>query len=281
MTKTYTYCYFGIIILVSLLECVVPRRQPGSALRLRWLSNFGITLIDTLFLRLLFPIAGIAWAIYCTERGWGVFNQFSAPFWLTLAVTLLALDLVTFTQHYLLHHIPLFWRMHRTHHSDVDCDFSTAARFHPLESVYTTTILMATVAALGLPASAVFVSQLLTTVISFAEHGNVSVPASVERVLRLFVVTPDVHRIHHSADAAETNSNYGTLFPWWDRLFGTYVAEPVAGHHMTFGLDDFSERRHQTLIGLLTQPFDGVKISNKPNRSHAEHPQKVVANSLE
>jgi sterol desaturase/sphingolipid hydroxylase (fatty acid hydroxylase superfamily) len=273
MTKTYAYYYFGVIILVSLLECVVPRRKLGDALRLRWLSNFGIAFIDTLFLRLLFPIAGIAWAVYCAERGWGVFNQISAPAWLTLAVALLALDLVTFTQHYLLHHIPLFWRMHRTHHSDNDCDFSTAVRFHPLENVYTTVVLTAAIAALGLPAFAVFVSQLLTTVISFTEHGNLSVPASVERVLRLFVVTPDMHHIHHSADIADTNSNYGTLFPWWDRLFGTYVAEAVAGpDHVTFGLLDFSERRHQTLPGLLAQPFAG---------DAAVQAQKLVANSSE
>jgi sterol desaturase/sphingolipid hydroxylase (fatty acid hydroxylase superfamily) len=273
MTKTYAYYYFGVIILVSLLECVVPRRKLGDALRLRWLSNFGIAFIDTLFLRLLFPIAGIAWAVYCAERGWGVFNQIPAPAWLTLAVALLALDLVTFTQHYLLHHIPLFWRMHRTHHSDNDCDFSTAVRFHPLENVYTTVVLTAAIAALGLPAFAVFVSQLLTTVISFTEHGNLSVPASVERVLRLFVVTPDMHHIHHSADIADTNSNYGTLFPWWDRLFGTYVAEAVAGpDHVTFGLLDFSERRHQTLPGLLAQPFAG---------DAAVQAQKLVANSSE
>ncbi len=273
MTKTYAYYYFGIIILVSLLECVIPRRNPGDAVRLRWPSNFGITLIDTLFLRLLFPVAGFGWAIYCSERGWGLFNQISAPSWLTLAVTVLALDLATFAQHYLLHHIPLFWRMHRTHHSDVDYDFSTAFRFHPLESVYTTTMLSVTVAALGLPAAAVFISQLLNTIITFTEHGNVSIPASVDRVLRLFVVTPDVHRIHHSADIADTNSNYGTLFPWWDRLFGTYVAEPAAGQdHLTFGLLDFSERRHQTLPGLLAQPFAG---------NAAVHSQKLVANSSE
>jgi sterol desaturase/sphingolipid hydroxylase (fatty acid hydroxylase superfamily) len=254
-SRMYAFSYFGIIILASLLEWVLPRRE-GIDLRFRWLSNFGLTLIDSLFLRLLFPLAGFGWALYCAERGWGVFNQISAPSWLTVVITLLALDLATFMQHYFLHHVPLFWRMHRTHHSDYDCDFSTAARFHPLESVYTTTVLAATVAALGLPAAAVFISQLLTTLVSFAEHANVSIPASVDRVLRLVVVTPDVHRIHHSAVISETNSNYGTLFPWWDRLFGTYVAEPAAGQeHLIFGLVDFSERRHQTLRGLLAQPF--------------------------
>lgn len=257
-SKIYAFSYFGTIILVSLLEVVVPRREPGGALRLRWLSNFGITVIDSVLLRVLFPLAGFGWAIYCTGHGWGLFNQISAPSWLTFAITLLSLDLATFAQHYLLHHVPLFWRMHQTHHSDIDCDFSTAVRFHPLESIYTTTVFTATIAVLGLPAAAVFVSQLLSTIISFTEHGNVSVPAPVDRVLRLFIVTPDVHRVHHSAAVSDTNSNYGTLFTWWDRLFGTYVAEPAAGReHVTFGLADFSERRHQTLSGLLAQPFAG------------------------
>jgi len=255
-SQVYAFVYFGIIILVSLLECVVPRRGAGSALRMRWLSNFGITIVDSAFLRLLFPVAGFGWAIYCSGRGWGLFNQVSAPSWLTLVVALLALDLATFGQHYLLHHVPLFWRIHRTHHSDLDCDFSTAVRFHPLESIYTSVVLTATIAVLGLPAAAVFISQLLSTVISFAEHGNISVPAPVERALGLFIVTPDVHRIHHSADASDTNSNYGTLFTWWDRIFGTYVVEPAAGHDdVIFGLPEFSERRHQTLGGLLAQPF--------------------------
>lgn len=255
-SQTYAFFYFGIIILVSLLEWVAPRRQPGDALGLRWLSNFGLTIIDSVCLRMLFPLAGYGWAVYCTERGWGLFNRISAPSWLTFVVALAALDLATFTQHYLLHHVPLFWRIHRTHHSDCDCDFSTAVRFHPLESVYTTAVLTTTIAGLGLPAAAVLLSQVLATLITFAEHANVRVPASIDRVLRLFIVTPDLHRIHHSANVFETNSNYGTVFPWWDRLFGTYRAEPIAGQeHLVFGLVDFAEARHQTLTGLLAQPF--------------------------
>jgi sterol desaturase/sphingolipid hydroxylase (fatty acid hydroxylase superfamily) len=255
-SEIYAFHYFGIIILVSLLEWGVPRRVAARGLRVRWLSNFGITLIDAAVLRLLFPVAGFGWALYCAERGWGLLNQMFVPAWVAFIVTVLVLDLATFMQHYLLHHVPLLWRMHRTHHSDHDCDFSTAARFHPVEVIYTTAILSGTIAALGLPAVAVFVSQLLTTAISFAEHGNVRIAVSVERVLKLFIVTPDMHRIHHSADVSETNSNYGTLFPWWDRLFGTYVDEPAAGDDgVIFGLAEFNEQQHQTLLGLLAQPF--------------------------
>jgi sterol desaturase/sphingolipid hydroxylase (fatty acid hydroxylase superfamily) len=272
-SEIYAFFYFGVIILVSLLEWVIPRREVASALRLRWISNFGITVIDSLVLRALFPIAGLGWAIYCANRGWGLLNHISAPSWLTLAVTLLALDLATYAQHYVLHHVPLFWRMHRTHHSDLDCDFSTGVRFHPLESLYTTTILTATIAVLGLPAAAVFVSQLLTTVVTFAEHGNVFIPRSVDRVIRLFFVTPDVHRIHHSADASDTNSNYGTVFSWWDRLFGTYVAEPAEGQdHLIFGLAEFSERRYQTLSGLLAQPFADDTASRREPRAGERDP---------
>jgi sterol desaturase/sphingolipid hydroxylase (fatty acid hydroxylase superfamily) len=255
-SELYAFHYFGIIILVSLLESFVPRREPGNMLRLRWLSNFGITIVDALFLRVLFPAAGLGWALYCQQRGWGVFNRIATPLWLTVPLTIVLLDLTAFGQHYVLHHVPLLWRVHRTHHSDNDCDFSTGVRFHPLESVFTTAAFTAAIALLGLPAVAVLISEILSTVITFAEHGNIRMPSRLERVLSLFIVTPGVHRTHHSSSIAETNSNYGTLFTWWDRAFGTYVAEPVAGHdRMTFGLGDFRERRHQRLRGLLAQPF--------------------------
>jgi sterol desaturase/sphingolipid hydroxylase (fatty acid hydroxylase superfamily) len=266
-SELYAFHYFGIIILVSLLECVAPRREPGHALRLRWVSNFGITIVDALFLRVVFPAAGLGWALYCEQRGWGVFNHMAAPLWVTLPLAVLALDLTAFGQHYLLHHVPLFWRMHRTHHSDNDCDFSTGVRFHPLESVFTTTVFTAAIALLGLPPAAVLISGLLSTVITFAEHGNIRMAPRLERALGFFVVTPGVHRIHHSSDISETNSNYGTLFTWWDRVFGTYVAEPAAGHdRMTFGLGDFRERHHQTLRGLLIQPFANLKADPEQNR---------------
>src|SRR5688572_17244424 len=255
-SELYAYHYFGIIIVVSLLECVVPRREVGGALPMRWFGNFGVAFLDTFLLRLLFPVVGFGWAVFCSERGWGLFNQVMVPAPLAFVVTVLALDGVTYGQHYLLHRVPLLWRLHRTHHSDHDCDFSTAARFHPLESVYTTMMLMAAIALVGGPPVAVLVSQLLATVAGFVEHGNVRVPAALDKVLRWLVVTPDMHRLHHSANVGETNSNFGTAFPVWDRLFGTYRAQPLAGHEsIKFGLAEFTDPKHLRLPWMLAQPF--------------------------
>jgi len=255
-SELYAFHYFGIIIVVSLLECVVPRREAGDALQLRWLGNFGLAILDTFLLRLLFPIVGFGWAVLCAERGWGLFNLIIIPGSLAFVLSVLALDAATYGQHYLLHRVPLLWRLHRTHHSDHDCDFSTAARFHPLESVYTTTMLTGAIGLLGAPPAAVLVSQLLSTVVGFVEHGNVRMPQALDSFLRWFVVTPDMHRLHHSADVSETNSNFGTAFPVWDVLFGTYRAQPAAGHEcVKFGLAEFADRKHLHLRWMLAQPF--------------------------
>jgi sterol desaturase/sphingolipid hydroxylase (fatty acid hydroxylase superfamily) len=255
-SEVYAFEYFSIIIVVSTLEWVIPRRQPGDTLRLRWAGNIGITIIDTILVRFLFPMLGVGWAAFCSARGWGLFNQFAFPGWLQLVLTLIALDVVNYTQHYLLHWAPLLWRFHRTHHTDHDYDFTTGVRFHPLEAIFTTATLLGTIAALGAAPFAVLVSQLLSIAITFVEHANVRVPSSLDRVLRLFVVTPDMHRIHHSQDFRETESNFGTIFPWWDRLFGTYVDQPAAGHErIAFGLAEFGERKHLTLPWMLALPF--------------------------
>ena len=255
-SEVYAFGYFGIIIAVSLLECVVPRRAAGDTLRLRWVNNFGITILDTILLRSLFPLAGFGWAIFCSERGWGLFNQFALPRWMAFFLTIILLDASYYIQHRLLHRIPLLWRLHRTHHTDQDYDFTTGVRFHPLETAVTTAVILGAILALGAPPIAVFASQLLTLAISLVEHANVRMPAPLDRALRLFLVTPDMHRIHHSQDIRDTESNFGTTFPWWDRLFRTYVDQPVAGHEgMAFGLAEFGARKHLTLPWMLVQPF--------------------------
>lgn len=255
-SEVYAFEYFGIVIVVSMLEWVVPRRLAGDTLRLRWSGNFGITIVDTILVRFLFPMLGVGWAAFCSERGWGLFNQFAFPIWLQLVLTLPALDVVSYAQHYLLHCAPLLWRFHRTHHTDHDYDFTTGVRFHPLETIYSTAILLGAIAVLGAAPIAVLVSQLLSMGITFVEHANVRVPSSLDRVLRFLVVTPDMHRIHHSQDRRETESNFGTIFPWWDRLFGTYVNQPAGGHErIAFGLAEFGERKHLTLPWMLALPF--------------------------
>jgi len=270
--QAYTIDYFGVIIVLSLLEWVVPRRSPGDTLRIRWVGNIGLGILDAILLRALFPLVGVAWAALCSERGWGMFNQVSVPTWLALCSTILALDFSAYVQHYVLHKVPSLWRLHRTHHTDQDYDFTTGLRFHPLEAAYTTCGSLAVILILGAPPSAVLISQLVTVASSFFEHGNVHMPASLDRVIRLFLVTPDMHRIHHSQRGAENRSNFGGVYPWWDRLFGTYTSQPADGHHrMAFGLSEFSGRKHLTLHWMLAQPFlrTSPQAAN-PNRAGTE-----------
>lgn len=255
-SQAYAFSYFGVVIVIALLECVVPRRAPGDTLALRWFGNVTITILDTIVVRALFPIAGIAWAMFCSERGWGLFNRVAWATPLEFVLTIVLLDLFFYGQHYLLHRVAALWRLHRTHHSDQEYDFTTGLRFHPLEMMFSTALLLGALLILGAPPVAVLVSQLLSTAINFIEHANVRIPASLDRVVRVVFVTPDMHRIHHSAAPGESRSNFANTFSWWDRVFGTYVDQPAAGHaNIAFGLAEFGERKHLTLPWMLAQPF--------------------------
>jgi len=257
-SEIYAVNYFGVIIIVSLLECVAPQRAAADTLRLRWLGNFGLSILDTLLLRALLPVAGLGWALLCAQHRWGLFNAFKVPYWIGFAATLLALDLTAYLQHNALHRVPLLWTCHRAHHTDHDVDFTTGARFHPFESLITTTVMMLVTAALGAAPAAVFVSELLATTLTFVEHSNIRVSPFLNRVLCFALVTPDMHRVHHSMQVHETNSNFGTVFPWWDRMYGTYLEPDTssAGRKMLkFGLSGFRDAKHQTLPWMLAQPF--------------------------
>jgi sterol desaturase/sphingolipid hydroxylase (fatty acid hydroxylase superfamily) len=255
-SQAYAVDYFGVVIVLALLECVVPRRASTDALKLRWFGNFAVTILDMIVVRVAFPMAAVAWAVFCSERGWGLFNQWAGPTWLEFGLTILALDAVAYFQHYLLHYYPVLWRLHRLHHTDLEVDFTTGVRFHPLEAVFTTAVVLVTIVALGAHPVATLVWQLMTVVVSLAEHANVHIPSSCDRVIRLFLVTPDMHRIHHSQDVRESCSNYSNMFPLWDRLFGTYLDQPAAGHDgVTFGVAEFVARKHITLPWMLAQPF--------------------------
>jgi sterol desaturase/sphingolipid hydroxylase (fatty acid hydroxylase superfamily) len=258
--EIYAAAYFGAILVVALVEWMLPRRATSNLLRVRWLGNFGLTVLGAVLVRLLFPMAGIAWAVVCRERGLGLLNQVVWPIWIAFPLTVVIIDLSHYVQHYLLHRVPAFWLLHRTHHTDLEYDFSTGVRFHPFEAVFATTVLMLVVAALGAPPAAVLISQVLTVIVDFVEHANVRLPASLDRTLRLVFVTPDMHRIHHSQEHREGNSNFSNMLSIWDRLFKTYVEQPVAGHdRMEFGVAGFAERKHLTLRWMLVQPFLRVK----------------------
>lgn len=258
--ETYASIYVGTIAAVAFLEWLSPRRPSSYAPGWRWLGNFGVSIVGAVLIRLLLPVAVAGWAVFAREHGLGLFNRVDLPGWLAFLVTIVSLDAVVWVQHYLLHRIPVLWRMHRTHHTDLDVDFSTGVRIHPFEALYTTLILSGAVLLLGAPPAAVLTSQAIAVASDFLEHANLRMPPGFDRLLRFVIVTPDMHRIHHSQDAREGNSNFSTTFSWWDRLFGTYVEKPATGHErVAFGIEEMAEPKHLRLHWMLAQPFLTVK----------------------
>lgn len=230
-----------------------PTSQPRMQ---RWFENLGMGVVDTLVLRLLLPVLAVGAALLAAERGWGLFHQLAWPAPMELVLSLLLLDLAIYLQHVAMHKVPVLWRLHRVHHSDLDFDTTTALRFHPLEIVASMLFKMLLVVSFGIPAAAVIVFEVVLNATALFNHGNVSLPARLEPIVRLFVVTPDMHRVHHSWHREETDSNFGFNLTIWDRLFRTYRAQPRDGHlGMTIGLHTLRERRWLSLHWLLLQPF--------------------------
>jgi len=237
-------------------EVLAPRRSQAIGRLRRWPSNLGIVVIDTLLVRMAFPLAAVGVAVLAEARGWGLLQALTAPAWVTVPVSILLLDLAIYLQHVLFHAVPALWRLHRMHHADLEFDVTTGVRFHPIEILLSMAIKLGTVAALGAPAIAVLLFEVLLNGTSMFNHGNVRLPAHIDRVLRWIVVTPEMHRVHHSVVPHETNSNFGFNLPWWDRLSGTYRAQPAAGHDgMTIGIEQFRDPRELRLDRMLLQPF--------------------------
>lgn len=248
--------YAAVFFALASWEFVAPLRALMVGRGPRWPGNLGILLIDALAVRLIIPTAAVGMAIWTAERGWGVMNVTGAPYWFAVIAGFLILDLAIYLQHVVFHHVPLLWRLHRMHHADVDIDVTTGVRFHPVEILLSMAIKIAIVVAFGIPAMAVLVFEIVLNATSMFNHSNVRMPAWLDRVVRLIVVTPDMHRVHHSVLRRETDSNFGFNLPWWDRLFGTYRAQPEAGHQgMTIGLPVFREAAESRIDRLLTQPF--------------------------
>jgi sterol desaturase/sphingolipid hydroxylase (fatty acid hydroxylase superfamily) len=262
--------FLGVLAAMSVWQWLAPRRRPVASSGLRWLSNVGILVLSTLVLRFLLPASAAGVAIFAADHGWGLFNHLAAPGWLAVVLSVIALDLAIYVQHVLFHAIPALWRLHRVHHADLDFDVTTGVRFHPIEILLSMGIKIAAIAALGAPALAVVIFEVLLNGTSMFNHGNVRLPLGADRALRLLVVTPDMHRVHHSITAHETNSNFGFALPWWDRLLGTYKDQPDAGHEaMTIGIDDFrDERQVDRLPGMLALPFRGPASAYTINRRH-------------
>jgi len=250
--------FFAIFTLMAVWELVMPRRALQTSKAVRWSNNLTLSALNSVFVRAIFPVAATAVAGFAAERGMGLFNLFQLPYPLAMLLSVLALDLAIYLQHLMFHAVPLLWRLHRMHHADLDFDVTTGARFHPFEIALSTVIKFGVILALGPPALAVLVFEVLLNAASMFNHGNVRMPAAVDRVVRCLVVTPDMHRVHHSVNPRETNSNFGFNLPWWDRLFGTYRAQPQAGHDtMTIGIEQFRSPRELWLDRMLLQPFRG------------------------
>jgi sterol desaturase/sphingolipid hydroxylase (fatty acid hydroxylase superfamily) len=251
-------CFFGILAIMALWEFAAPRRARSYSRWRRWPSNLGVVFLNSLLVKLVFPVAAVALAAAGEAKGWGLLNAIAAPFWLKVVAAVVVLDFAIYLQHVLVHAVPALWRLHRMHHADLDFDVTTGARFHPLEILLSMGIKFMVISALGAPALAVLIFEVVLNATAMFNHGNVRIPAGVDRILRLFVVTPDMHRVHHSVIVRETNSNFGFNLPWWDRLFGTYRAQPAAGHEaMTIGIEQFREPRELWLDRLLIQPLLG------------------------
>ncbi len=250
--------FLGVFLVVALGELAAPRRRLITSKSARWFANLGIVVINTAIARLLFPGAAVGMALIAAQKHWGFFNNVDAPYWVAVVSSIIILDLMIYLQHVMFHAVPVLWRLHMMHHADLDFDLTTGTRFHPLEIAISMLIKIAVVVLIGAPAVSVIMFEVLLNGTSMFNHSNLFVPVAIDRMLRLFVVTPDMHRVHHSVSDLETNSNFGFNLPWWDRLIGTYRDQPKLGHEaMKIGLNQFRDPSRLTLLGILALPFTG------------------------
>ena len=237
-------------------ELLAPRRDQGIGRTTRWPSNIGVVVLDTILMRLAFPMTAVGLALLAETRGWGLLNGRQVSAWLAIPLSVVALDLAIYFKHVLFHAVPALWRLHRMHHADLEFDVTTGTRFHPVEILISMVIKLGVITALGAPAVAVVAFEILLNATSMFNHGNVRIPVRLDRALRWIVVTSDMHRVHHSIERRETNSNFGFNLPWWDRLFGTYRDQPEVGHTaMVIGIEQFRDPAELRLHRMLLQPF--------------------------
>jgi sterol desaturase/sphingolipid hydroxylase (fatty acid hydroxylase superfamily) len=250
--------FLGVFAILAAGEIFLPRRRLTTSKGRRWLANLTIVALNPLSIALVYPILPVGVALLASEQSWGLLNQSSLPYWFEVLIGVVALDLVIYAQHVLHHAIPVLWRLHMVHHADLDFDMTTGLRFHPIEIIVSMAIKLSAVAALGASALAVLIFEVALNATSMFNHSNIRLPQKMDRILRLLVVTPDMHRVHHSVVIRETNSNYGFNLPWWDRLLGTYKDQPAKGHtDMVIGLSQFRNPQKLSLLRLLILPFTG------------------------
>jgi sterol desaturase/sphingolipid hydroxylase (fatty acid hydroxylase superfamily) len=249
-------CFVGVLVVMMVGEVFAPRRPLTVSKTVRWIHNLSLGVLDTVLLRILFPVAAVDMAVIVQTHGWGLFNQWAVPDWIAITGSMLALDFIIYLQHRAFHAIPICWRFHRVHHVDLDLDVTSGVRFHPVEILVSMGIKMLTVSGLGAPPIAVVAFEILLNATALFNHSNLNISVPLDRVLRQCVVTPDMHRVHHSMLVDETNHNFSFNLPWWDKLLGTYCAQPAAGHHlMTLGLADLRDESLERLPQMLALPF--------------------------
>ena len=251
--------FFGILLIMALWETFSPRRIPKVSRPYRWLHNMSLVILNTVLVRVVFPTATVGMALLAEKQGWGILSLLQWPLLVSVLFSVIVLDFMIWLQHVTVHAIPVLWRLHRVHHADLDYDVTTGLRFHPIEILLSMGIKFIVIIALGPPVVAVIIFEVVLNGMAMFNHGNVKLPLPIDRALRLLLVTPDMHRVHHSVEDDETNSNFGFNLSIWDRLFGTYKAQPDAGHeNMHIGIRGFEEKQEvSNLLGMLVLPFKG------------------------
>ncbi len=251
--------FVGIFAIMAVWEMLAPRRARTISKAVRWANNLGLVAFNAILLRFLFPAAAVGMAKFTVDQGWGLLNHIQVPFWFSVPIAVVAMDFVIWLQHVMVHWVPALWRLHQVHHADLDYDLTTGVRFHPLEIILSMLIKFATIVALGPPVVAVILFEVVLNGMAMFNHGNVRLPLDLDRALRWLVVTPDMHRVHHSVEDDEANTNFGFNLSWWDRLFGTYRDQPRGGHKgMIIGIHRYRQPREVSwLPGLLALPFRG------------------------
>lgn len=269
-------CFLGILLAMSIWEILAPRRVRTVSKGPRWANNLGLVALNAVVTRILIPVTAVGLAAIAHDRGWGVLNWLPWPEWTKIAITIVAFDLLIYLQHVMFHAVPALWRLHMVHHADLDFDVTTGLRFHTIEIMLSALLKLAGVLALGPPAVAVLVFEVVLNATAMFNHSNARLPSWLDQILRCVLVTPDMHRVHHSTIRREANSNYGFNLPWWDYLLGTYRNQPAAGHiDMTIGITHHrDEHQVERLPAMLLLPFVGTPGEYPINARDGDAPPK-------
>lgn len=272
-------CFLGILLAMSIWEILAPRRVRTVSKGPRWASNLGLVAVNAVITRVVIPVTAVGLAEIANDRGWGLLKLGMAaawPEWSKVVVAVVAFDLLIYLQHVMFHAIPALWRLHMVHHADLDFDVTTGLRFHTIEMLFSALVKLAGVLVLGPPAVGVLIFEVVLNATAMFNHSNAHLPLWLDRILRFVLVTPDMHRVHHSTIRREANSNYGFNLPWWDYLLGTYRSQPVAGHiDMTIGITQHrDELQVERLPGMLLLPFVGTPGEYPINARDGDSPPK-------